>query len=457
VKAFESVIEAERSLMGLMAVDHTIHAEVAQRLAPGDLLVGEHRALWGLMGELATDGERWDVGVLYTEVARRGSEAFGGAAYLMRITSNLGASESAGYYLRIVQRASHVRQLREALVAGVEGLDRDDDPTAIVAAVERSMMALSRPEVEAGWVPLDRHVARVLSSIEERDQAGTEILGLRTGLGDLDRRIGGLRRATLNILGARPAMGKSACMMQATLNIARTGVGVGIFSLEMSGESLAQRLASNVGKINGERFLSTLPSLPERRRLAEAADELTRLPVWIDDRAGLSIGELRMRARRLAQQQPSLGMIAIDYLQLASSPGSKGQNREQEISQVSRGLRQIAKELNIPVLALAQLSRGLESRPIKDRRPQNYDLRDSGQIEQDADVIMFLFREEVYDPTTAERNVAEIGVTKCRAGSLGTTKLRWTGEYQRFEALDGRDEAVPYAPKGQNWGGDEDF
>jgi replicative DNA helicase len=432
--------------------DHTVYHEVSQRLAVGDLVSPRHQALWRLMGELAVEGERWDVGVIVTEATRRGADAHGGLAYILGCAQNLGAPESARYYVGVVQRAAHVRQLREILGAGLEGIERGDDPTAITSSIERGMMALSRPEVEQGWVPLERSIARMLHSIEERDRAGSEVLGLRTGLGDLDRRIGGLRRSTLNILGARPAMGKSACMMQATLNIARTGVGVGIFSLEMSGESLAQRLAGNVGSVAGDRFVSVLPSLPERRRLMDAADELSQLPVWIDDRAGLSIGELRMRARRLAQQQPTLGLICVDYLQLASAPGAKGQNREQEISQVSRGLRQVAKELDVPVLALAQLSRGLESRPIKERRPQNYDLRDSGQIEQDADVIMFLFREEVYDPTTSEKGVAEIGVTKCRVGQPGIVKLSWSGEYQRLVALEEYRE-----PGGRRGWADDEF
>jgi len=445
--------ESETALIGLLVEDHTRYHDVASRLAVTDLVDERSRGLLRIMGELAEAGERWDPGVMIVEIQRRGSEKFGGVAYLLATMNGLTSDDALAYHIRNVQRSAHVRQLREILLAGVEAIDQDTDPTAIVATIERGMMALSRPEVEAGWVPLERSMMRVLDSLAERDRAGSEVLGLRTGLGELDRRIGGLRRSTLNILGARPAMGKSACMMQATLNIARTGVGVGVFSLEMSGESLAQRLASNVGSVDGNRFVSSLPTLPERRRLTEAADELARLPVWIDDRAGLSIGELRMRARRLAQQQPSLGLICVDYLQLASAPGVKG-SREQEISQVSRGLRQIAKELDMPVLALAQLSRALESRPIKDRRPQNYDLRDSGQIEQDADVIMFLFREEVYDQATTEKGIAEIGVTKCRVGQPGVVKLRWTGEYQRFMPLDEHREA-PAWTGGSRWGGEE--
>ncbi len=450
---------SETALMSLLLEDHTRYHDIAGRLSVGDLLVPWNRNLWTLLGELSEMGERWDPGVILVEIQRRGSESFGGVGHVLQTLKPADAGEGLAYHVRTVQRAAHVRQLREILLTGVEAIEQDADPATIVATIERGMMGLSRPEVEQGWVSLDRVIGRVLASVEERDRAGTEILGLKTGLGDLDHRIGGLRKKDLIILGARPSMGKTACLLQAALNIGRGGTGVGIFSMEMGGESLGQRLMSNTASVNGDRFLSSLPNLPERRRLTDAADELSRLPVWIDDRAGLSIGEIRMRARRLAQTQPSLGLIAVDYLQLASAPEKKGMSREQEISQVSRGLKQIAKELDMPVVALAQLSRGLESRPIKERRPQNSDLRDSGQIEQDADVILFLFREEVYDPMTTEKGIAEINVTKCRAGRLGCTKLAWTGEYQRFMPLESHHETPIGNPRPsggrREWGGEE--
>jgi replicative DNA helicase len=322
-----------------------------------------------------------------------------------------------------------VQQIEEQARTGAADLDE------LLDFAEKTVFDVTQQGSKQDWERLSTVVDRSFLEIQNRSQMGSgEVTGIPTGYVDLDKLLAGLHKTDLLILAARPAMGKTALALNIALNAAHTGAGVGIFSLEMGREQLATRLLCAQGRVNaGAVRTGQLNKDRDWPRLTEAADVLYNLPMYIDDTPGLTVTQIRSKARRLKQKNPDLGLICVDYIGLMGTTDPRA-SRERQVALCSMGLKNLAKELNVCVLALSQLNRGVESRD--DKRPRLSDLRESGAIEQDADTIMFIYRDEYYNPeTSAEPGVAELIIGKQRSGQTGIVKLAFQGEFLRFENL----------------------
>jgi replicative DNA helicase len=442
----------EQGLIGSILTNNDAFVEAAALVNPDDFLYQAHRAIWRIMAELSEAGEPFDAVTVAEEAAAlRLSASMGGASYqdILALVSLGTPTDAWKSYARQIRERAFARRLRDAATALNAAIEEGADPERALAAHEALLLSMRRPDTgRDGWVAVGDTADGIVAEYDARVHQGGGSSGIPTGFHDLDKRTGGLQPADLIVLGARPSMGKSSFALCIARNVARAGHTVGMFSLEMSRDAVATVLLCQIARVQSDQIRGTSLTPDERERLESAREDLARMRIQVDEKTGMSIAELRMRARRLAAACPEnapLGLLIVDYLQLARSPNARrGGSKAEEVGEVSMGLKQIARELRVPVIALAQLSRGLESRPIKERRPINSDLRDSGQIEQDADVILFLFREEVYDPTTAEKGIAEVIVTKQRLGALGTTRLRFTGPHQRFDSLDERHDMRGY-------------
>ena len=430
--------DLEQSLLGAVLLDTRIYPDVARVIEPEDFFVLAHANLWRLMRELDERPEEWDTMALLEEAVARDVHRYGGAPMILSLPTMAGSSYAWESYARQLRRASFARRLRDCSARLADAIDQGHEPSAALAHHETALLSLRRPEtVQDGWVSAGATGAELFANYCEMESQSLSVSGLPTGFADLDARTGGLKPADLIVLGARPSMGKTALATAIAINVAHAGRTVGFFSMEMSRESLMQRVLANRAHVNFGRLQRAQLLRHERESLVEAVRKLESLPLYIDEKCALSLAALRQRARRLANSGP-LSLLVVDYLQLAKGEANRGASREQQVAEVSMGLKTIGRELKVPILALAQLNRGLEGRGPKDRRPMLSDLRDSGQIEQDADVVLFLHREEVYDQTTTDRGIAEVIVAKQRNGALGTTRLKWIPEEQRFASLESR-------------------
>jgi replicative DNA helicase len=344
------------------------------------------------------------------------------------------------YHANIVRENSIRRRLLQVAHQIAENsYEGSFDVADLLDQAEKDVMEVSQSQGHQRWNRLSEVLDIEWQNIEKRSEHRGEVTGIPTGLTELDAKLAGLQKTDLLILAARPGMGKTALALNIAQHAAvQHGTGVGFFSLEMSRGQLATRMLVSEARVKSDNvrrgFLSTEFDWP---RLETASETLFHAPLWIDDSPGLSITQVRAKARRLKREHPEVELIVVDYLQLMR--GTKaGESREQEISGISRGLKALAKELNVAVLALSQLNRGVESRT--DKRPLPSDLRESGAIEQDADVIMFIYRDEQYNPETTEKGIAEIIVAKQRNGETGTARVSWQGQYTRFENLARRDD-----------------
>lgn len=432
--------ERERTLLGAILLDETILDDVSRLVTAENFHRPTHAATFRLLVEMAETGEPLDVTAVFEVAMARGIETYGGVQYLLNLPL---AAPSVHAWHRAaldIQRHAFARDVQVCALRLTEALGSGVDPLAALAHHEAALLALRRPETtQDGMVHIAVTGDELLIDYGEREAEGVHHVGEPTGYADLDRLIGGLVRKDLIVVGGRPSMGKTAFAVNCALNIARTGGAVGMFSMEMSRSAVVRRVLATVGRVDFDRLMHVRLTTEERRRMVDAVANLRDLPVYIDERGQLSVAELRQRARRWVAATPSPRLLLVDYLQLAKGSRTRGQSREQEVSEVSQGLKVIARELDIPVVAVAQLNRSLESRPPKERRPMCSDLRDSGQIEQDADVILFLYRDEVYDPASADKGVAEVIVAKQRNGQLGTARLAWLGHEQRFANLERRE------------------
>ncbi len=424
--------QLERVLLGGLLVDPSQVAAVREILDGTAFSRADHQALWDLIGALDERRTPPDLALVIEEVAQRGGEAFGGVAYVAELPS---ACPSTLLLREYAAKLVDV-DLRRRLRAAARQIESDVragelDTATLLDRAETAVMGVARMARAADWHLVDPVVAEHVAEIERRAQHPGAVTGISTGFGDLDALLAGLHRATLTIVAARPAMGKTMLALNMARRAAETG-SVGIFSLEMSRRELVGRLLSAEGRVDAGRMRTGQMREEDWRRLAQASAAVRPLPIHIDDQAGLTIGELRGKARRLKAQHPDLHLIVVDYLQLMAG-GSGRENREQVIAQISRGLKVLSKELDLAVVALSQLNRSCEARPNK--RPMPSDLRESGAIEQDADVIAFIYRDEVYNPDTADRGIAEVIVAKQRAGNTGTVKLAFQGQFGAFAGL----------------------
>jgi replicative DNA helicase len=431
-------LEAEQSVLGSILLDSDVMDEVEGLLPSPEAFYAEaHRKIYAAMQALRSQGRPVDLVTLSEELSRRGQlEEVGGTAYLLQLSEATPTAAYAEHYARIVAEKWTLRRLIQAAGEAMRLAYEEAgslDEILDTAGKKILEVALTKTDTEAR--PMRELVHETFEHIEALFQNKGEVAGVRTGFKELDQLIGTLGPGSLNIIAARPAMGKTAFALTIAQNAAlKEGVGVGIYSLEMPAAQLTLRMMCSEARIDMNRV--RLGQLTDRdfSRLVDVASRLSEAPIYIDDTPDLTLMEVRARARRLVSQN-QVGLIIIDYLQLMSGPGSgkSGENRQQEIAAISRGLKALARELGVPIIALSQLSRAVEARPNK--RPMLSDLRESGSIEQDADLVMFIYRDEYYNPHSEKAGIAEIIVGKQRNGPTGTVELQFHASHVRFNDL----------------------
>ena len=437
VRQFPKSPDAERALLGGLLLDHKQTAEIAELLVPDDFYTAANGKIFEVMVTRSAANEPLDVlGLADHVMASNNPEEYGGLAYITQLPEQVPSTENLGYYAKLIKEKSTRRDLiRVAADINEKALEGDAELEQVLDDAERLVFEVAQQRARKDWVPLGTAIENEWVKLEQRSQHSGEVTGVPTGFTDLDRMLAGLQPTDLIVLAARPAMGKTAFALNIAQRAAIKGVGCGIFSLEMSAGQLAMRMLGNQARVDAGKLRTGHVSQHEDwPALEDAHSQLFHAPVWIDDTPGLSITQLRSKARRLASQhRDQLGLIVIDYLQLMTGGGSGRESREQQIAAISRGLKSLAKELDLPVIALSQLNRGVEGR--SDKRPMISDLRESGAIEQDADIIMFIYRDEYYNENTPEPGVAEIIIAKQRNGPTGTVKLAFIGKFTRFDNL----------------------
>lgn len=429
-------IEAEQSVLGAMIISKDAIAEATQILLDTDFYREAHRITFSVMVDIFSRNEPVDL-ITVTEQLRKNNqlEKVGGITFLTTLANSVPTAANIAYHAKIVKEKSQLRSLiNTATTIAALGYEDDEDVDALLDKSEKMILDVASNRTVGDFIPIKTILLDTFSKIEQMHEAKGGITGLSTGFKDLDKLTSGFQTSDLILVAARPSMGKTAF----TLNIATHAAihskePVAFFSLEMSKEQLVQRMLCSEGAIDSQRMRTGGLVDDDWQRLISAADRLSSAPIFIDDTPGISIMELRSKARRLKLEK-GLSLIIIDYLQLMQGRGNgKGDNRQQEISEISRSLKALARELNVPVVALSQLSRSVESRQIK--RPMLSDLRESGSLEQDADIVMFLYREDYYNPDTENKNITDVIIAKHRNGPVDTIQLYFQKEFTRFRNL----------------------
>jgi replicative DNA helicase len=435
-------IEAEKSILGAILLDNQSYNEAAEALKADDFYLDSHRRIYSRMMELVETGRPIDIITLSEELSKKKElEAVGGVAYLSSLTDGLPRRPSIAHYLHIVRDKALLRALIHACSGAIaQATEQADSAEEIIDAAESSIFRISENRIGQGFLGIADIVKNSFGSVDALYERGQRITGLETYYEKLDEMTGGLQPSDLIIIAARPSMGKTAFAINIAENAAvRGNKVVGVFSLEMSREALVLRMLSSQAHVDSHKLRTGFLGRDDRQKLVSALSTLVEARLYIDDTPGISLTEMRAKARRLMQQHGQLDLIVVDYLQLMSGGGGKKyENRTQEVSAVSRGLKALAKEMKVPVIALSQLSRAPETRGKGDQRPQLSDLRESGSIEQDADVVAFIYREEYYlreDVPPEKEGVAEIIISKQRNGPTGTVRLAFLKNSTRFENM----------------------
>ncbi len=427
-------IEAERAVLGGLMLESASAMDISEVLEETDFYREAHGKLFSLLLEMNERGEPTEMVAVVEKIAvANRAEEMGGLAYVSSLPDNVPSTENLQYYAKLVRERAVVRRLLAGLTDVAERARAGtDELTELLDYAESTIFKVTQEKSSADWQPISKIVDQEFMRIQQLSERSGEVTGLTTGFIDMDRMLAGMQRTDLIILAARPAMGKTALALNLTLNAARTGAGVGVFSLEMSAGQLATRLLCIEGRVDAGKvrtgFLSREHDWPN---LTRAAEELYRLPVFLDDTPGLNISQVRSKARRLKAQCPELGLLVLDYIGLMS--GDPRVSRQEQIAASSRGLKALAKELDVCVLGLSQLNRAVEQRNPK--IPQISDLRESGAIEQDADIIMFIYRDDYYNPESPRQGEADIIIAKQRNGPTGTAVLYFEGRHTRFDNL----------------------
>ena len=430
-------LEAEQAVLGGLMLDEQAWDRVSDRVKEEDFYRRDHRLIFQAIAHLANAGDPRDALTVSETLSRLGElENAGGIAYLGELVRNTSSATNIAAYGDIVRERSVLRQLIRISNEVSDTAFQPQGATAqdILDQAERKIFAIAEQQQKGGGPQALRPLLqKALDRIDKLFQSTESITGLSTGFTDLDDRTSGLQNGDLVIVAARPSMGKTTFAMNLVENaMLRSGKPVLVFSMEMPAEQLVMRMLSSLGRIDQGRVRSGKLEEEDWPRLTSTMTMLSEQKLLIDDSASLSPNDVRTRARRVAREQGGLGLIMVDYLQLMRVPGLES-NRVNEISEISRSLKGLAKEMNCPVIALSQLNRSLEQRPNK--RPVMSDLRESGAIEQDADVIMFIYRDEVYNPESPDKGTAEIIIGKQRNGPIGALRLAFHGKYTRFEDL----------------------
>jgi replicative DNA helicase len=433
-------VEAERSILGAILLDNLAYNQAAEHLHPDDFSLDSHRRIYARMIDLAESSRPIDMITLVEELDRRKElEAIGDVGYVSGLVDGVPDRPSIEHYIKIVRDKALLRGLIHAANSAIAKAAEHSDPAEeILNEAEATIFQLSEKRIGRGFMGVQEIIKESFGSIDALLQRGQRITGLETYYTDLDEMTSGLQPSDLVILAARPSMGKTSFAMNIAENAAIYGSKViGVFSLEMSKEALLQRMLCSVARVDAHKFRTGSLWQEDTRKIQHAVEQLAHAPIFVDDTPGISVSEMRAKARRLVQSQGKLDLLIVDYLQLMSGGGGRRyENRTQEVSAISRGLKGLAKELRVPVIALSQLSRAPETRGSGDHRPQLSDLRESGSIEQDADLVMFIFREEVYKPDDPElEGRAEIIIAKQRNGPIGKVKLAFLKRSTRFENM----------------------
>jgi replicative DNA helicase len=430
-------LDAERSILGAILLDDKAALPVFEILKSQDFYLESHRRIFDRMLLLVSDGRPIDLITLKEELQRTNElESVGGAAYLASLTDYLPRALNIEYYAQIAKSKSTLRRLIQTSSEIMARSYQDEEPAQdILHHVEKAIFDIASQHFRTGFSSITPVVSDVFKQIEELSNRKAPVTGLETGFVDLDRITAGLHPADLIIVAARPGLGKTSLCLNIAQHVAiRKHKTVGIFSLEMSKEQLVKRLLCSEARIDAHRISTGFLNKEDWNRLSRASGDLSETGIFIDDSATVTVTELRTKARRLSLEH-GLHLLIVDYLQLMSGSSQRYENRTQEISQISRGLKAIAKELEIPVIAVSQLSRAVESRSGEHRRPQLSDLRESGSIEQDADVVMFIYREDMINPTEDNSGLAELIIGKQRNGPTGSVQLAFSKQFTKFDSL----------------------
>ncbi len=435
-KALPNNLEAERSVLGAILLDDKSIFPVLEILRKEDFYLESHRKIFEKMYTLSISQRAIDLITLKNELQRTDDlENAGGPAYLAGLTDGLPRAMNIEHYAQIVKEKATLRRMIQ--ISG-ETMARcyggEETAQEILGDVEKAVFDISTQQFRSGFAPIDPLVSSVYKHIEEVANRKSLVTGVETGFTELDKMTAGFQPSDLIIVAARPGLGKTSLCLNIALHAAlRKQLTVGIFSLEMSREALVKRLLCAEGELDLHKVNTGYLNKEDWSRLGRAAGALSQSRIFLDDSASTTIVEMRSKARRLAMEH-RLDLIIVDYLQLMTAGTQRVENRTQEISQISRGLKALAKELGVPVVAISQLSRAVEARR-GDHRPQLSDLRESGSIEQDADVVLFIYREELFNPTEENSGVAEIIIGKQRNGPVGSLQVAFIKQYTKFANL----------------------
>ena len=435
-KVMPNDINAEQCVLGSMFFSKKALQKCIESLNKDLFYLDSHAKIFETIKDLAESGKPIDITIVTSELNNRKQlTSVGGVEYLSELTTIVPSAANVEEYIRIVEEKAIRRRLIETAISiETDGYNWQDSLNELLDKSEKNMMNLSKSRTGSEFRPIQEVLFKTQANLEKLSQTKGEITGIPTGFYDIDKITSGLHESQLIIIAARPAMGKTAFALNLVTNVAmNTKKKVALFNLEMGAEQLAMRMLSSTGQINGGNLLRGKLEHNDWKRVNEAISRLAETSIFIDDTPGITIGEIRAKARRLASEE-DLAMIVIDYLQLISIDSKYAGNRQQEISEISRSLKTLAMELKIPIIALAQLSRSVDSRD--DKRPILSDLRESGSIEQDADIVMFLYRDEYYNKETEDKNVAECILAKQRNGPVGTVKMAFIGALSKFGNLD---------------------
>ncbi|TFE01455.1 replicative DNA helicase [Jeotgalibacillus salarius] len=431
-------IEAEQAVLGAIFLEPQSLISAQEVLMPEDFYRSAHQRIFDVMINLSDKGKAIDLVTVTEELsAMKELEDIGGISYLTDLAGFVPTAANLEYYAHIVEEKALLRRLiRTATTIAQDSYSREDEVENLLAEAERNIMEVANRKNTSAFHSMKDVLVRTYDNIEILNSTQGEVTGIATGFNELDRMTAGFQRNDLIIVAARPSVGKTAFALNIAQNVAtKTGENVAIFSLEMGAEQLVMRMLCAEGNINAQNLRTGALTDEDWRKLTMAMGSLSNAGIYIDDTPGVRVQDIRAKCRRLKQEH-GLGMILIDYMQLIHGTGKPGENRQQEVSEISRSLKGLARELEVPVIALSQLSRGVESR--QDKRPMMSDLRESGSIEQDADIVAFLYRDDYYDKESENQNTIEIIIAKQRNGPVGTVALAFIKEYNKFVNLERR-------------------
>ena len=427
-------LEAEQAVIGAMLIDPACVAEVIELLRPEDFYAEEHQRIFETIYSMFNSARKIDPVTVLDQLKAQGYyDDAGGRAYLMQLMEVTPTSANVKEYAAIVRDKSMLRAI--ATAAGeiqTMAFSGAGSAAEIAELAEQKIYAVRQGREIKGLAPIKSIIMDLYAQLDERSRSDSDIPGLTTGFRDLDVALTGLNKSDLILVAAGPGMGKTAFALNIALNAAKaSGKAVAVFQLEMSKDQLAARFLASEALLDSQKLKTGNLNQDDWIKIARATSVLAKTHLFVDDNPAITVAEIKAKCRRLGD---SLGLIVIDYIQLMQTGGRRSENRVQEVAEISRGLKIMAKELNVPVVCLSQLSRAAEQRA--DKRPMLSDLRESGAIEQDADIVMFIYRDDYYDAESDDKNVAEIILAKNRHGATGTVELQWIGQYTTFSSRD---------------------